>query len=102
MRVCRRRTIARYVTDSGLTSLEGCHVRKTVRTESQSVWHWSQHTRCTDSYTEGDRGVVGFHERKRGRWMFDKVAGARKKKRYDQRDAPLRVVRVCSSLLLLS
>jgi len=34
--------------------------------------------------------------------MFDKVAGARKKKRYDQRDAPLRVARVCSPLLLLS
>lgn len=40
----------------------GCY---TVRTESQSVWHWSQRTRCTDSYTRGGQGgkeVVGSRD----------------------------------------
>jgi len=43
-----QRSVARYATDSG--HLRGCHNRKTVCTDSQSVWHWFQHTRCTDSY----------------------------------------------------
>lgn len=67
-------------------------------TESQSVWHWSQHTRCTDSYTTGGKGGCGI-PREKEEGVGDKVAGVLKKRK-NQKGTPLRVVRGAFSRLL--
>lgn len=94
-----QRSVALYGT--GSSHLRGCHNRKTVCTDSQSVWHWSQHTRCTDSYMRGVEGLWDPERQRweRGGWVLDKMAEVLKKKRKNRRDTVLRVALVRFPLL---